>query len=140
MKLPDDGSAATARVRFTVGEAGPRVMRFRVAPQDGELVTENNARESLIDVRDRQEKILYFEGEPRPEMKFLRRAVADDPNLLVVTLQRTADNKYMRLGVDNADELAAAFPKTREELFAYRASDSRQHRGGRVHWRSDQDD
>jgi uncharacterized membrane protein len=121
VKLPDDGSAATARVRFTVGEAGPRVMRFRVAPQAGELVTENNARESLIDVRDRKEKILYFEGEPRPEMKFLRRAVADDPNLLVVSLQRTADNKYMRLGVDNADELAAAFPKTREELFAYRA-------------------
>jgi uncharacterized membrane protein len=120
VKLPDDGSAATARVRFTVSEAGPRVLRFRVAPQDGELVTQNNAREALIDVRDRREKILYFEGEPRPEMKFLRRAVADDPNLLVVTLQRTADNKYMRLGVEGPDELAAAFPKTREELFAYR--------------------
>jgi uncharacterized membrane protein len=120
VKLPDDGSAATARVRFTVGEAGPRVMRFRVAPQSGELVTENNAREALIDVRDRREKILYFEGEPRPEMKFIRRAVQADPNLLVVTLQRTADNKYLRLGVDNEEELVAGFPKTREELFAYR--------------------
>ncbi len=120
VKLPDDGSAATARVRFTAAEAGPRVFRFRVAPQQGELITENNARESLIDIRDRQEKILYYEGEPRPEMKFIRRAVADDPNLLVVTLQRTADNKYLRLGVDNADELVAAFPKTREELFSYR--------------------
>jgi uncharacterized membrane protein len=120
VKLPEDGSAATARVRFTVGDAGPRVMRFRIAPQAGELVTENNAREALIDVRDRQEKILYFEGEPRPEMKFIRRAVADDRNLLVVSLQRTADNKYMRLGVDGPDELVAGFPKTREELFAYR--------------------
>jgi uncharacterized membrane protein len=120
VKLPDDGSAATARVRFTAGEAGPRVFRFRVAPQSGELITENNARESLIDIRDRQEKILYYEGEPRPEMKFIRRAVADDRNLLVVTLQRTADNKYLRLGVDNAEELVAAFPKTREELFSYR--------------------
>jgi len=120
VRLPEDGSAATARVRFTVSEAGPRVLRFRVAPQPGELVTENNAREALIDVRDRREKILYFEGEPRPEMKFIRRAVADDPNLLVVTLQRTADNKYMRLGVDGPDELVAGFPKTREELFAYR--------------------
>ena len=35
-------------------------------------------------------------------------------------LQRTADNKYLRLGVDNADELVGGFPKTREELFAYR--------------------
>lgn len=119
VKLPDDGSAVTARVRFSVMDAGPRVFRFRVAPQEGELVTENNARQAMIDVRDRREKILYFEGEPRSEVKFIRRAVADDPNLLVVLLQRTADNKFMRVGVDNADELAAGFPKTREELFAY---------------------
>jgi hypothetical protein len=32
VKFPDDGSAATARVRFTVSDAGPRVFRFRVAP------------------------------------------------------------------------------------------------------------
>ena len=39
----------------------------------------------------------------------------------VVTLQRTADNKFMRLlDVDNPEQLAAGFPKTREELFAYR--------------------
>jgi uncharacterized membrane protein len=120
VKLPDDGSAATARVRFTVSEAGPRVVRFRVAPQPGELVTENNARDALIDVRDRREKILYYEGEPRPEMKFIRRAVEEDPNLLVVALQRTAENKYMRLNVDHSEELLTAFPTTREELFSYR--------------------
>ena len=118
--LPSDGSAATARVRFTVQDPGPRVFRFRVAPQEGELVTQNNARESMIDVRDRREKILYFEGEPRYEVKYIRRAVDKDPNLSVVLLQRTADNKYLRVGVDNPDELVAAFPKTREELFQYR--------------------
>jgi uncharacterized membrane protein len=118
--LPSDGSAATARVRFTVQDPGPRVFRFRVAPQDGELVTQNNARESMIDVRDRREKILYFEGEPRYEVKYIRRAVDKDPNLGVVLLQRTADNKYLRVGVDHPDELVAAFPKTREELFQYR--------------------
>lgn len=120
VQFPDDGSAATARVRFSVSDPGPRVFRFRVAPQDGELVTENNAREAMIDVRDRREKILFFEGEPRHEVGFIRRAVQDDPNLLLVVLQRTADNKYIRLGVDNPDELVAGFPKTREELFSYR--------------------
>ena len=120
VKLPDDGSAATARVRFSVADPGPRVFRFRVAPQDGELVTENNAREAMIEVRDRREKILYFEGEPRSEVGFIRRAVQDDTNLSLVVLQRTADNKYMRMGVDSGDELVAGFPKTREELFCYR--------------------
>ena len=118
--LPAAGAPASIPVRFTVAEAGPRVIRFRVAPKTGELVTENNAREALVDVRDRREKILYFEGEPRFELKFIRRAVTDDTNVNVVALQRTADNKYLRLGVDGPDELVAGFPKTREELFAYR--------------------
>lgn len=118
--LPDAGTPASISVRVTVAEPGPRVLTFRVSPQPGELVTENNVREALIDVRDRREKILYFEGEPRWEFKFIRRAVTEDTNLQVVGLQRTADNKYLRLEVDSPDELVAGFPKTREELFAYR--------------------
>ncbi len=120
VRLPTDGGPATVRVRATATEAGPRVFRFRVPPAPGEVVTENNVREALIDVRDAREKILYFEGEPRWEMKFIRRAAADDKNLQLVTLQRTADNKYLRLDVDNSDELVGGFPKTRDELFAYR--------------------
>jgi uncharacterized membrane protein len=119
--LPDAGTPASIPVRFTVNEAGPRSLRFRVSPQAGELVTENNAREALIDVRDRKEKILYFEGEPRFEYKFIRRAIPEGDNIIVTSLIRTADNKYMRQGVDGPDELVAAFPKTREELFAYRS-------------------
>ncbi|MGE0594440.1 MAG: glutamine amidotransferase [Vicinamibacterales bacterium] len=118
--LPLDGSPAAVQVRARATEAGPRVFRFRVPPQEDELISQNNTREALIDVRDVKEKILYFEGEPRFEMKFLRRAVADDENLQVVVLQRTADTKYMRLEVDDPDELLGGFPKTREELFAYR--------------------
>ncbi|MGE0043465.1 MAG: glutamine amidotransferase [Vicinamibacterales bacterium] len=120
VQFPADGGPATARVHFTAEDAGPRVFRVRVAPRPDELVDGNNAREMLIDVRDRSEKILYFEGEPRFELKFLLRAVAEDENLQVVALQRTADNKYLRLGVDGPDELIEGFPKTRDELFAYR--------------------
>ncbi len=121
VSLPDAGTPASVSVRFTVNEAGPRVLRFRVSPHPGELVSENNAREALIDVRDRKEKILYFEGEPRFEYKFIRRAIPDGDNIIVTSLIRTADNKYMRQGVDGPDELVAGFPKTREELFSYRA-------------------
>ena len=119
VQLPSDGSPASVRVRATAGETGPRLFKFRVAPQDGELVPQNNVREALVNVRDNKEKILYFEGEPRFEMKFIRRAVADDKNIEVVSLQRTADNKYMRLGGE-PDENAGGFPKTREDLFKYR--------------------
>src|SRR6185295_13105096 len=50
-----------------------------------------------------------------------RRAVEDDENLQVTILQRTAEDKYIRLDVGSPDELIGGFPKTREELFSYRA-------------------
>ena len=118
--LGPDGQPVTVRVRFTASEAGPRVFTFRVPQQPGELLGENNSRDVLVDVRDRREKILYFEGEPRFEMKFLRRAVTGDKQLQLVVLQRTADNKYLRLEVDDPEELVGGFPKTRDELFKYR--------------------
>ena len=118
--LPADGDLAPVRVHVVLNDAGPRTLTFRIAPQSGEQVTQNNAQQALVVVRDRREKILYVEGEPRYEMTFVRRAVASDSNLQLVTLQRTADNKFLRLDVDNGEELAGGFPKTREELFKYR--------------------
>ncbi|HMF97397.1 MAG TPA: vWA domain-containing protein, partial [Vicinamibacterales bacterium] len=119
--LPPDGESATVKVRFTANEAGARVFKFTVPTQPGEQVTQNNSRDTLIQVNDRTEKILYFEGEPRPEMKFLRRGVEDDKNLQVAILLRTAENKYWRAGISDKDEMIGGFPKTREELFTYRA-------------------
>jgi len=118
--LPADGEPATVRVRFTLADTGPRVLRFRMPVLDGEQVTQNNERDALVTVTDRRERILYIEGQARYEMKFLRQAVADDRNLQVVTLQRTAERKFLRLDIDHAEDLAGGFPKTREELYAYR--------------------
>jgi uncharacterized membrane protein len=120
VKLPADGDPISVRVRFTATEAGPRVFRLKVSPQPGEVVTQNNQRDVQIDVRDRRERILYYEGEPRFELKFARQAIKDDPNLELVTLVRTAENKHFRFDIKSPEELVAGFPKTREELFAYR--------------------
>ncbi len=119
VELSAEAEATTVRIHFTASDSGARRFRFKVAVEPGEMVSQNNEREQLIDVQDRREKILYFEGEPRFELKFVRRAVTDDKNLQVVCLQRTAEGKFLRLDVDNADELASGFPKTREELFRY---------------------
>jgi len=124
--LPDDGESQTVKVRLKASQEGSRVYQFSIAPQSGEEVTQNNKRDALIEVVNRREKILYLEGEPRPEPKFVRMATDKDDNLQVVLLQRTAEatvsapDKYLRLGVDNADELLGGFPTKREDLFAYR--------------------
>lgn len=117
---PHSPESSTARIAVRVDEPGPRLLRFALAELDGEQVRENNRFDVALDVLGRREKILYFEGSARYEAKFLRRAVRDDRNLQVVTLLRTADEKYLRLDVDDGDELATGFPKSRAELFAYR--------------------
>lgn len=119
VELPVIGEVGV-RVHATATEPGPRIFTFRVAPVEGEQVLPNNRRDVLVQVADREEKVLYFEGEPRYEAKFVRRAVDADENLRVVTLLRTSENKFYRVGVDDGEELADGFPKTREELFRYR--------------------
>lgn len=119
VELPADGEPLTAPMRFTAAEAGPRLFSFSVAQQPGEMVARNNVRRALIVVEDRSERILYFEGEPRWEVKFLLRGVEDDENLHVTLLQRTAENKFFRRGVEGPDELPGGFPTRRADLFRY---------------------
>ncbi len=119
--LPARGEALVVPLAVTLEHPGSRHVTVRIAGLPGERVTENNEVGALVDVRARREKILYFEGEPRWEVAFMRRAVKGDENLQLVVLQRTAENKFLRLGVTDSTELIAGFPKTREELFGYRA-------------------
>lgn len=120
VKLPPDGETEIVRVRVDAEEVGVRRLEAGVAPRAGELVPGNNAGIVDVEVRAGAEKILYVEGEPRFELKFMRRAVADDEELQLVALQRTADGKFLRLEVDSAAELASGFPTSRAELFGYR--------------------
>lgn len=119
--LPPDGDVAPVRVTVVANHAGARAFSFRIPVQKDEQVEQNNTQQALVDVRNGREKILYVEGEPRYEMRFIRAAVEADSNLQLVSLQRTAENKFLRLSVDSADELATGFPKSRAELFRYRA-------------------
>jgi len=119
--MPGDGQAATVSIPVPLAEAGARQLTVRLPGLAGETVTRNNSRETLVAVRDRDERILYYEGEPRFEFAFMRRAVAADTNLTVVGLERTAEGKFLRLGVEDSLDLASGFPRTREELFKYRA-------------------
>jgi uncharacterized membrane protein len=121
VELGPDGEPVVARVAFQLENAGPQRIEFSIPPQAGERVDRNNRRTAWVDVRGEREKILYVEGEPRFEVKFMRRAVQDDENLQLVVLQRTAEAKFLRLDVSDSTELQFGFPTTREELYRYRA-------------------
>jgi hypothetical protein len=121
LTLPERGDVARARVRLPALRPATYRMSVRVRPLEGETVVENNEHHTVLEVRPGPEKILYVEGEPRPELAFLRRAVADDSGLQLVGLVRSAQGKFLRLGVDDSLELVAGFPTARPDLFRYRA-------------------
>jgi uncharacterized membrane protein len=120
LTLPRSGRASVS-LPVPMYEEGARRIRFRVSGVEGDQVAGNNERLAVVRVDATPLRILYFEGEPRPEAKFVRQAVAGDRELQVVLLQRTADDKYLRLGVRDSVELATGFPTSREELFQYDA-------------------
>jgi hypothetical protein len=119
--LPPDGDVAPLRVSVFLNKAGARALTFRIPQQAGEQITQNNTAVTLVDVRERRERILYIEGEPRYEARFIRAALQADSNIQLVTLQRTAEDKFLRLDVDSGEELVKGFPTERSELFAYRS-------------------
>ncbi|HZS55014.1 MAG TPA: glutamine amidotransferase [Bryobacteraceae bacterium] len=106
-------------VEFSAGKSGVKNVRARLEPLPGETNTQNNEMSQALSVDDAKRRILYVEGEPRWEYKFLRRAVEDDPALQVVSMLRTTQNKIYRQGIANPNELADGFPSKPEDLFNY---------------------
>jgi len=119
--LPDQAGVTTRWVDIDVGRAGVRDLRFTLdaAPNETNLV--NNTQLRPMEVPDRRRDILYVEGEPRWEYKFIRRAIDPKGALRVASLLRTTPNKFYRQGVISPDELADGFPTDEETLFAYDA-------------------
>lgn len=121
IQLPGDATATSVTVDLPAGEPGTHELRFALDPLEGERNTINNARTRVVDVPATRRNILYVEGEPRWEYKFLRRAAERDRALRVASVVRTTPNKYYRQGIDSASELGEGFPVNAAELFAYDA-------------------
>lgn len=120
--IPMQGDATTvARVSFTPLSPGLHRYSFTVKPSDEEPVKENNTQEIVVQVEDTHPKILYIEGEPRWEYGKIRTALAEEKNVVLASVLRSADGKFYRQGVESADELAGGFPKSEEELFKFDA-------------------
>ena len=72
--LSPDGVVQTEPIFFNAGLAGVKSISFSVVTMGGEENTANNAVSRLLDVNGDRRRILYVEGEPRWEYKFIRRA------------------------------------------------------------------
>jgi hypothetical protein len=117
--LAANGAVQTESVFFSAGAAGAKSLQFAIGPLAGEENLKNNVMARPVLVNDAKRRILYIEGEPRWEFKFIRRAEEDDPTVQLVSMLRTSENKIYRQGISDPSELAAGFPVRPEDLFGY---------------------
>jgi uncharacterized membrane protein len=114
-----DGKTQSENLLFNAGEAGARAIQFAIEPMPNEKNKLNNGVTRLINVDSEKRRVLYVEGEPRWEYKFIRRAVEDDKLVQIVSMLRTTENKIYRQGISGPDELADGFPNRAQDLFGY---------------------
>lgn len=117
--LGEDGSPQTETLLFNAGLAGARRVKASIVKLNEEENANNNAQTRLINVESLKPRILYIEGEPKWEFKFIRRALEGDRNLQLTTMLRTTQNKIYRQGVEDPKELEQGFPDKEEDLFKF---------------------
>lgn len=119
--LPAQGALTSASVPLELPEAGYRSLRFVLDAAPGERELGNNERSAVVQVAEGKASILYVEGEPRWEYKFIRRALDDDASVRLASWLRLSPNGYYRQGIEVPDELQAGFPTDAATLFRYSA-------------------
>jgi len=117
--LGPEGNRQTETILFDIGGAGARTLQIAAAALPGEENMANNALTRVVNVASEPRRILYIEGEPRWEYKFIRQAEEDDRMVQIVSMDRTSENKVYRQGIADPKELAEGFPSHPEDLFAY---------------------
>lgn len=111
----------TVNIEFTLVGQGVQTVAAELDPLPGEENIRNNRLSRVLSIDAAKRRILYVEGEPRWDFKFMRRALDDDPVVQIVSMLRTTQNKMYRQGIANPHELEDGFPSKAEDLFDFQA-------------------
>jgi uncharacterized membrane protein len=109
------------QVRFTFypDQIGTQKYNLYIKPGEGEKLKENNLREFLVDVTDNRLPVLYVEGSPRTEFRFVRRALFRDQDFRLVSILRTGHGRFYVQGADDMPDLQKGYPTTKEQLYKF---------------------
>ena len=123
------------RLTFRPDDKGTFRDAVEVPPGSDEIILDNNRYEFLVKVTDKRLPVLYLEGSPREEYRFLRRALFRDKDFRIVSILRTeGPKKFLLQGAEEEDGLEMppdrrssryaqvnGFPKTKQHLYRFEA-------------------
>lgn len=110
------GKPQFEKLSFKAGHLPRRAnIRVEVSPLSGEATTDNNQVSQTLRVVEDKIKVLYIEGVPRWEYRYLRAILKRDRRLDVTFLMTQGDRELARASADHIAE----YPTDPETAFAY---------------------
>jgi hypothetical protein len=91
---PPDGQATRVVVVHRPKQTGDITYILEIEPRPREIQTENNRIVRTINVRKEKLKVLFVEGEPRYEFRYLKNFLERDPTIDLGVVLLSADEEY----------------------------------------------
>lgn len=115
----DFAEPACGTVELRAKPKQPGTIRYRIEVEalPGEEIQDNNVDSIDVAVRDARLRVLFVEGYPRYEYRYLKNALLREPTIDLSVLLLEADDQFVQEGTDPVRR----FPETPEELSRFDA-------------------
>jgi len=118
--LEGSGRQQKVILYYRASEPGHHQFTVRVRPLEGESILENNERQRTLDVIQKKIRVLYVEGYPRWEYRYLKTALVRDVETMEATCQLlSADAEFVQASSPSIDPLAPGQLPRGKDLFEY---------------------
>ncbi|GAB6165525.1 hypothetical protein JCM19992_15250 [Thermostilla marina] len=92
--VPSDECVMTVRLYHRPSEEGLHRYVVRVEPLPDERRTDNNAQETVVEVRNEKLRVLLVQADPSFEYRYLRNALMREPSIELECVLQNADVEY----------------------------------------------
>lgn len=106
-----EGVASHVLLTSKAQAAGTAKWTIRVVPPVRDVSSENNSATVAIEVADRPIRVVYFDGYPRWEYRYLKNILVREPTIKSSALLLAGDKRFIQEGSDPL----ATIPRTAEE-------------------------
>lgn len=111
----DESGRASCSLSVRIDQPGRRRLGVRIVPQGEDLIADNNTAELGVEVVDRPLRVLYVDGYPRWEQRYIKNLLMREKSIRSSSLLLAANRRYLQEG----DVEVMRLPRSVEEWAEY---------------------